>query len=286
MIMKKISINILAIILLFGMFQSCDKIDAPYLVKQQGDGPNPQEATRKVLLEEFTGHTCVNCPTASLVAHDLADIHEDQLVLMSIHAGNYAEPQTGDFSYDFRTSTGNELNSYFGITYYPIALVNRTEYSGSTILTSGDWEPAITDILAQAADAIITLEKNFNQSTKELNLTINTEFLNELNGTFNICAYIVEDSIIAPQKNNNENIGPTPVIMDYVHMHVLRGAVNSVWGDAINNGAEISPGETYTNNCSSILDDVWVAENCHIVAFIINNESDEIIQVEETEVLE
>ncbi|MCD4726235.1 MAG: Omp28 family outer membrane lipoprotein [Pirellulales bacterium] len=278
--MKKIIINILTIILIFGVFQSCDKIDAPYLVKQQGNDPNPQEETRKVLLEEFTGHTCINCPTASLVAHDLGSIYEDQLVLISVHAGNYAEPQTGDFTYDFRTPTGNELNGYFGISYYPIALVNRQEYSGSTILTSGNWEPAIEDILAQPADAVITLNKDFNEGTKELSLTINTEFLNDLSGTFNICAYIVEDSIIAPQKNNNTNIGPTPTILDYVHMHVLRGAVNSTWGDAINEGSAITSGEVYENTCSTTLGN-WVAKNCHIVVFVINNESNEIIQVEE-----
>ena len=278
--MKKIIINILTIILIFGVFQSCDKIDAPYLVKQQGNDPNPQEETRKVLLEEFTGHTCINCPTASLVAHDLGSIYEDQLVLISVHAGNYAEPQTGDFTYDFRTPTGNELNTYFGIPYYPIALVNRTEYSGSTILTSGNWEPAIEDILVQPADAVITLNKDFNEGTKELSLTINTEFLNDLNGTFNVCAYIVEDSIISPQKNNNANIGPTPTILDYVHMHVLRGAINSTWGDAINEGSAITSGEVYENTCSTTLGN-WVAKNCHIVVFVINNESNEIIQVEE-----
>jgi len=110
MMMKKFSINILSILLIWGIFQSCDKIDAPYLVKQECDNPNPQQATRKVVLEEFTGHTCVNCPTASAVAHNLANIYEDQLVLISVHAGAYSEPESGDFSYDFRTSTGNELD--------------------------------------------------------------------------------------------------------------------------------------------------------------------------------
>ena len=285
MMMKKFSINILAILFVFGIFQSCDKIDAPYLVKKQGNNPNPQEATRKVLLEEFTGHTCVNCPTASLVAHDLGSIYEDQLILISVHAGNYAEPQGGDFTCDFRTPTGNELNGYFGITYYPIALVNRQEYSGSTILTSGNWEPAIEDILAQPADAVICLNKDFNEGTKELNLTINTEFLNDLSGTFNVCAYIVEDSVISPQKNNNENIGPTPVIFDYVHMHVLRGAINSTWGDAINEGLAITSGEVYENTCSTTLGN-WIAKNCHVIVFVINNESNEIIQVEEVGVIE
>ena len=284
MMMKNLVINILTIILIFGIFQSCDKIDAPYLVKQQGNDPNPQEATRKVLLEEFTGHTCVNCPTASAVAHNLGNIYEDQLVLISVHAGNYAEPQGGDYSNDFRTSEGNELNTYFGISYYPIALINRTEYSGSTILTSGDWEPAIEDILAQPADAVITLNKDFNEGTKELSLTINTEFLNDLSGTFNVCAYIVEDSIIAPQKNNNESLGAIPDILDYVHMHVLRGAINSTWGDPINEGSAITSGEVYENTCSTTLGN-WVVKNCHIVVFVYKNESNEIIQVEETGVV-
>jgi len=285
MMMKNFSIKILTILLIFGIFQSCDKINAPYLVKQEGDTPNPQQATRKVLLEEFTGHTCPNCPTGSAEVHNLENIFEEQLVVISIHAGNYAEPQGGDFTYDFRTPTGNELKNYFEPSFYPSVMINRTEYNGSTILFIDNSQSVIEDILALPADAVISLNNDFNESTKELSLTINTEFLNDLSGTFNVCAYIVEDSIILPQINNNENIGTTPTIFDYVHMHVLRGAINSTWGDAINEGLTITSGEVYENTCSTTLGN-WVAKNCHVIVFVINNESNEIIQVEEIGVIE
>ncbi|MCD4772494.1 MAG: Omp28-related outer membrane protein, partial [Bacteroidales bacterium] len=250
-----------------------------------GNDPNPQEATRKVLLEEFTGHTCPNCPMGSATVHNLGNIFEDQLVLISVHAGNYAELQDSIFTYDFRTPTGNDLKAYFEPSFFPSAMINRTEYNGSKILFIDNCQNAINDILVQPADAVITMNKDFNEGTKELNLTINTEFLNDLSGTFNVCAYIVEDSIISPQKNNNANIGPTPTILDYVHMHVLRGAINSTWGDAINEGSAITSGEVYENTCSTTLGN-WVAKNCHIVVFVINNESNEIIQVEEIGVVE
>jgi hypothetical protein len=57
--MKK-AIYILAVIgLILG---ACDKIEEPYLVKTDGSGPAPGEKVRKIILEEFTGHICVNCP--------------------------------------------------------------------------------------------------------------------------------------------------------------------------------------------------------------------------------
>jgi thiol-disulfide isomerase/thioredoxin len=43
--------------------------------------------TRRVLLEDFTGHTCNNCPAAAVIAEGLQTFYgEDQLILVGVHA--------------------------------------------------------------------------------------------------------------------------------------------------------------------------------------------------------
>ncbi|MDZ7774810.1 MAG: hypothetical protein U5L09_03950 [Bacteroidales bacterium] len=59
---QKYIIIILTLFML--IFIGCDEIEKPYLRESNGgDGGDPPETgLRKVLIEEFTGDKCVNCP--------------------------------------------------------------------------------------------------------------------------------------------------------------------------------------------------------------------------------
>ena len=77
---------------------------------------NPEDTTtenqlRQVLIEEFTGVRCVNCPAGSEAIENLLDSYGDQLVAISIHAGFFSPPM-GESQYDFRTDEGNNLMSF------------------------------------------------------------------------------------------------------------------------------------------------------------------------------
>ena len=67
---------------------------------------------RKVLLEDYTGFKCVNCPAAAHEAHLLQEFYGDQMVVMGVHAGYYAEPDgSGNYTTDLTTTTGDALNA-------------------------------------------------------------------------------------------------------------------------------------------------------------------------------
>ena len=69
----------------------CDKIENPVVVKEnvintdlypgEGDYVIPPfgdypSSTQNVLLEDFTGHRCGNCPTAADIAHELKEEYQ------------------------------------------------------------------------------------------------------------------------------------------------------------------------------------------------------------------
>lgn len=276
-------IKSLLILIAFSLFIiSCDKIDEPYTTESNGDDTTTTVLVRKVLLEDYTGHKCVNCPGAALIAHDLKDFYKDKIIIMSVHAGYFAMPSSsGDYSYDFRTAVGSELDQYFGISNVgnPNGMVNRQEISGSQVINPNNWGTAIGDIVDLPPDASISIENTYDDNSQKLSIDVETELLNEISGDYSLCVYILEDSIVAAQSNNDPTVGTTPDILDYVHRHVLRGSVNDTWGENID-------AEKSTKTLTYTLNSEWDADNCYILTFIYNNDTKEIIQAEEKKVVE
>jgi hypothetical protein len=115
---------------------------------------------RVILLEEFTGHLCVNCPEATMLAHDLKQSYGDKLLLLSIHAGDLAKPSAAPYERDFLTPPGTAIFNHFAPIGVPTGMVNRTESGGSVVLFKDGWESAIQALvdLSQEVSIDISVE--------------------------------------------------------------------------------------------------------------------------------
>ena len=233
--MKKILLFALGITTLLS---SCDVLEGPFDEKVTIDttaGPK-----RKILLEDFTGHTCGNCPCAAYEAIRLDTTYKGRIIVVASHVGFFAEPYTNGtkFRTDFRTPAGTEVNDYFQI-----------DAQG---LPQG-----------------------------------NSKYLKEGNSNHQLVVYVVEDSIINWQKFYSSCGGVDKEISDYVHRHVLRGAVNSTWGDALYTAGSIIPiGTSVNKSYTQVLDPIWEAKHIYFVAFIQDNVTKEVVQVEEVKLIE
>lgn len=273
------------------LLAGCDKIDSPYTTIV-GPVNNTNDTVRKVLLEDFTGHTCVNCPSAHKVAADLQQIYKNQLVVVAIHASYYANPKPAPYDYDFRTAEGTFLLSYFGLLSVPAGLVNRIKQnSGSYILDKGGFASAISkqiDSLSENPDAYIYLKPTFNATDSTLSVETETTFLTNLpSGKYNLTVLVTESHIVKPQKNNDASVGLTPDIFDYEHMHALRGMLTTALGDEILDGTPVLNQPILVNFTQFKFGSDWVPENCHVVAFITYADGpniNQIIQAQEVEV--
>jgi len=269
------------LILVVVIFAACDIIEPPYT---DGDGPTPIDDTvvRKVILEEYTGHLCINCPTAAVKAHELKALYGDKMILMTIHAGYYAGFSSPNYMTDYTTSVGDDLDNFFmASAAVPCGLVNRKEFSGSYILQSSSWGSKIAELLATNPDADINIIRTFNSGTSTVDLNTRVDFFSEISNPIMISAYLTEDSIIDYQKNNNSAVGTTPDITNYNHMHILRGPLNGTWGDTLSATGAMPGNQIITTISGAVTNSAWDKEHMHVVVFIYDAVTFEMIQAEE-----
>lgn len=263
---------------------SCDVIDGPYTEREiippdtLRDATNWNDTTskvRKILLEEFTGHLCPNCPAATEIAHQLAENNPDQVFLIAYHAGFFATPAGAPYEADYRTQVGDELFAHFGVTATPTGMVNRVESSGSVLLNKDAWSAAVTTEIAKPIDAFIKLSLSWDYTKQNFWYQLNVEFFNDIADDIYYCAFLTEDSIVSAQKVD------AVTVTDYVHMHMLRASANGTYGNVLKNGG-VSDGDHIITpkNMGEITNPAWDPDQMHLVVFIYNANTEEIIQTE------
>ncbi|MDK2909600.1 MAG: hypothetical protein PWR20_1167 [Bacteroidales bacterium] len=274
---------------------ACEKVETPYLelVERHIDtGQTIEDTTYKriVLLEDYTGHKCVNCPEAAALAHQLSLAHPGQLVIIGVHAGYFATPDgSGNYTADYRTPEGTALHDYFGIMSYPTGILNRKPFNAALRLTPDKWEAALNEALEAEPEAYITIQNDWNPSSRKLQVKTKVKALADLTGPVNLTLSIIENDIVSPQKNNKTSVGSVPDILDYKHKHVLRACINGVWGEPVNDGFNLAKNAYYSFNHTFTLPDNWNANNCEVVAiltFASGDRKDEVIQAAEKAIVE
>lgn len=288
--MKKLLFLLFSVISVF-MISSCDKIERPEKPIQtnelNGDTvafPALATPIQKIYLEEFTGHTCVNCPAGHKKAADLQALYGDTLVVVAIHAGYTAEPVSGTiFTADYRTEAGDALYSSFAVEGNPSGLVNRTAFNGNVVLGVSAWTSAVKAIDRSNPLLAIQLKINDVSSENSIQVFAKSTFLQNTLKNYKIALFLIEDSIVSPQSNNSIAIGTTPEIVDYMHRHMLRGAINSVWGTSISTtSAQIAANASVVKGFSySFAGKPFVKSRCSVIAVVTDVDTKKVVQVEE-----
>tara|TARA_B100000513_G_scaffold148895_1_gene69369 strand:+ start:523 stop:1311 length:789 start_codon:yes stop_codon:yes gene_type:complete len=256
--MKKIYYLSLTLLILSLTF-SCDVIE-----KDNFTDPNVNFPWlgKKVLIEDFTGYKCTNCPQASSELKTIEELYPEKVVSIAIHAGFFAQP-SGNFTTDFRTTAGNELADFFEPEVFPIGMINRQGYPNNILLNYTDWASKAGEQLLQVPTIDLSISEDNNS------ISIQARRLSESNNILKLVVCITEDSIIDKQIDGSE------LIEEYEHNHVLRKVINGTWGSNIQLSNTLS---TYSYDYN--LEDSWVRRNCNIVAFVYDNSNKEILQVE------
>jgi len=280
--MKKIALLIMvAALTLVG----CDVVEGPYMTLSDRedvtvDFPelNPDEVYRKVLMEEYTGHRCSNCPTAHQILDQLHTLYGDTLVIVGIHATSLANPNL-DYPYDFRTEVGTQLANDFGINAIPAAIFNREIHTGGW--GKDEWMGHLREMDRSTVPAAIQLINQYDASSAQLKVNAQVTMLEEYNHPLYLSIFLIEDGIVQPQ------LSGLTQITDYTHNHVLRAAINGTYGSYLTTDGLLEKDNAYTYACStSFLEHDWKAANCTVVAFLYDRVNGEVLQVETLSVLQ
>ena len=280
----------LAILSSILIITSCDVEDGPFITDYDSY-VNPE---KKVLIEDFTGHLCPNCPDAARELEAIHDIYGDQIIGMAIHVSkSFARPypasQAPSFQYDFRTNWGDELDSYYGISAIglPRGMVNRIGFPDNHKLGKDEWASTVALELKKDVDFTIHI------SSDENSISITSEVKNNISSDYNLVVCLTESNIINWQKDGQDNIE------DYQHNHVLRTVLID---ESLSNSTSYIAGEQietlinynlatleqynidYSTNTAELGNGNaggWNANNMSVVAYIYNTNTKEIVQVEE-----
>ncbi len=276
--MKKFTF--LSLISLFLLVLSCDTIDDPLKNNDlTGGGGNDTSSTdtvlQNVLLEEFTGVKCNNCPEAAEEAKRLVAAYGDRIIVLAIHAGNLAQTDP-DHPRAFRTPEGTAYFNDFNLFGVPVGFVNRKEYEQNAIIKLfQDWNTEIVEEISKPAVAKINLvEQGYNSSSRELDINGTVEVIGDLpDADIYLTVILAESKIISAQTMPDKSINP-----NYEHNHVLRAAFNSAYGEAIDLSSD-----TANFNYSITLDSEIVKENAEVIAYIYNRDTYQVIQAAKIE---
>jgi hypothetical protein len=275
--MKSVKLFLITVPLVLLFFISCDKIKTPYALAKHGniidtvidwDTVTP---IKRVLLEDYTGHTCQNCPAAAAIAHSQDANYKGKLIVMAVHAGYYAVPGTGEFAADFRTSAGEQWNTDFQVSAYPSGMIDRKVFNGHQVVGSAEWVTDIASIINQAPDLNMIMTNTYDSTSRVATSMVYSKFNTSLSGVFNITVCVLEDNIISAQDSSNT------VIHSYNFKDVLRETVNGIYGETLT--PSVDPNLTYLGKFSIPINSAWVPANCWVIAFVSKTDTKEILQV-------
>lgn len=267
------------------LLASCDKIEADangnYVVFSGNtgtwyDSDIELPATQRAIVEKYTGVRCTKCPTADIVINTALGKYGESLMAIAVHSGRFGEPLNNE--QDLRTEEGTSWFEYFGITAQPSALVNRA-HSGSSwdifTPTSGfdDRIDAIVNRSAQVAVQVQSQRNSGNNYSAEIYL----DYKEDLTVAQTLTLLIIEDSIRTTQRGQGEEFD------NYAQNHVLRQVVTNEWGMDID--ATGTKGARRFVSLNFDLREDCIPQHCHLIAFVSNKETREIINAAECHLL-
>ena len=264
------------------IFASCDeqKVEIPDYI--------PPDSDRVVLVEEFTGASCPNCPSGSAELRSLKQRFGSNIAIVGVHSSFLASPRENS-KYDFRMIEADQLEQFLGpYLGKPSAAFNRIFFENEDyrpVANVGAWAGLVASQLEDFSLLNINAERSFNPENRNLNVSFTVEAREILDGNFTFTAYLTESGIIDPQ------LSQTGVIEEYEHNFVLRKILSSVSGDPL--ATQLAPGNPLTVSYNFTLpaeDGWWVAENCSVIGFVtrqgLEAEDLEVIQAIEIAVVE
>lgn len=226
----------------------------------------PCQTTRVVLVEEFTGIDCVNCPIGADKLQQIDYQNPGKIVIVGIHAGFFATDHDG---FDLKCTDGENLESFLGpVQGYPSASINRTIFEGENQLPLSlpQWAGLINSEICKRPIAELSLSTNYSSADSMVSVTVDVQaasyFADILDYDLGLTILITESDIVGYQKT------PTGVDSFYVHKHVLRDVLSSDF-----RGDLIVPKGQLINSRSVTISDYkipaeWNPQKCYALAFI------------------
>ncbi len=242
---------------------------AVYTVTVDLEGSNMEPTGKTVLIKDFTGARCVNCPAAAEHAHNLQhQLDEDHIFIMSVHAGYLAQP-LGSFP-DFLTDEGTEW--YNNNNSNPLFTVDHVALTEGNTLNETQIDAPVTAALEEEQTFEIVVGPNYDETNRQLKVDVQAIALDDLDGHFFITVCLVEDHIIGWQTI------PGGVDKEYDFRNVFRGTLNGAYGTSFED-LHVDANDTFHFNYSTEINAGYNADECYLMVYVYDRtQGDKILQ--------
>jgi len=225
----------------------------------------PQD--KNVIIEEFTGVNCPNCPQGHQVAAQILEDNPGRVWVVAFHPYNSSYTTPGAGQPDFRRHHPDSLYMipYCGSSrFMPSAYINRRIYAGERIQSRTVWANYTNQMLIEASPVNVGLATTYDETTKQLDILVEIYYTADMTDLNTLNVLFSESGMVAYQSGGSAN---------YIHKHVFRESFTAQWGDLItestNQGSFIQKTFTFDNSAEE-----YDMEECEILAYIVKYDGD------------
>jgi len=249
-------------------------------------GTIPTAQEKIVLIEDFSGVACVNCPKGNEMVEELINEYNGRVIGMTLHAGNFANPRPENAD-SFRIPETVNISTFLNVIAYPSAAIDRFKFEGEfalTITNRNTWPIRTAERIETTAPVNLEISTTFDASTNRLTALIKAVYTETIiEEIHNLSVFVLESGIIDRQDTNDPEV-ESGYILDYEHNHVVRDMMTPATGIQLNS-EEIVPGLTIEKEFTMIIPEKWVPANMEVVATVQKTGiSKEVLQAAEAHV--
>lgn len=236
-----------------------------------------QTVEKGVLIEHFKGTWCGICVSGDINMENVMN-GVDNTVVVELHVDDPMEIAEGL----------PVIDAY--VPGFPSACSDRFLFpnAGSVAHTYTNYG-ILPDRLNYAAQVAVFAETAYDSATRQLDVNVMGQFVDTLFGDLRFNCYIVEDSLIYPQSNGDNNNSNSPYfglgdpIIDFAHKNVVRKMLGGSWGTSSVIPPVVYPGDSFTLSYSYTLPAGWDESQVFIIPMVqryhINPNKREILNI-------
>lgn len=224
---------------------------------------------KNVVLEEYTGTTCINCPQGIIAIEKLREVYGSRIIPVSLHC------YTGD-------AWGSGLTDYssaLGLSAAPSGIVNRNGIisypmwtnpgTGDAELSNGAnlWMDYVNKEINIPAEASVSAKVTEGNTANTFNVPVTVRYaMTADNLNLNVFTVLMEDGLIGQQENafssspdplfgkwGQGGIYGQPTVYNVTHDDVVRYYYGNVFGTPGLFPSHMNAGEDYTINLDNLL---------------------------------
>lgn len=238
--------------------------------------PNEMETSkgRAVLIEDYSGVGCLNCPTAASRITKAAETHGDKVVIVALH-GSDTElgTQPGE---DPKGLYSSEAKTYFERLQsggsLPVATFNRRPLASNGSKSYSDSYPQWPAEMQAVRELpqLYKIDLQVSESDRKVTTRCTATALEQTEATtapeLYLQLWLIEDGIVAPQHLSKG------VMNDFQHNHIFRQTLNGI------DGEPYKLGKSY-DKTSAIEREIINPDHCSVVAILYDQKTGEVYEV-------